>query len=317
MVRRADVLIENYAPGTMERLGFAAADLLELNPRLIYAASSGYGSTAPGRSRPAMDLAIQAASGVMSGTGYPDRPPVRSAASIADFLAGVHLYGAIVTALLERERSGRGQAVEVAMLDAVLPSLASLIATYISTGESPRPIGNRHAAIAPYDVYPTRDGWVAILCGIDEHWRRLVHAIGRPELATDARFASDEDRVANVAALDEIIAGWTRGRTREEVGTALSAADVPHAAVREIHEVIEDSSLYRRGSLRQVQHAVLGEIPVPASPLRFGDAEPPALAPAPELGEHNHVVYCDWLGLGPDEVAELEREGVIAPAAGG
>jgi CoA:oxalate CoA-transferase len=168
MVRLADVVIENYAPGTMERFGLAPESLVEENQRLVYATSSGYGRSGKRRNMPAMDMAVQAASGVMSATGFPDRPPVRSAASIADFLSGVHLYGAIVTALLQRERTGNGQIVEVAMLDAMLPAQATLFAAYFATGEAPRPNGNRHAAIAPYDVYPARDGWVAILCGVDE-----------------------------------------------------------------------------------------------------------------------------------------------------
>jgi formyl-CoA transferase len=214
LVSEADVLVENFAPGVMERLGLGADALQEINPRLVYAQSSGYGSSGPYRNYPAMDLTVQAMAGVMSITGFPDRPPVKSGPALCDFFAGVHLYGAIVTALYEREKTGRGRQVEVAMLDAVYASLSSSLGLFFgSGGDIPSRTGNRHGGLAeaPYNVYPTRDGFIALICVGEVHWRSLVTAMERPELANDPRFTSLGARVANIDEIDRIVGEWTRG----------------------------------------------------------------------------------------------------------
>lgn len=314
MAQRADVVIENFVPGAMERLGVPAESLLEANPRLIYASGSGYGRSGPYSKRGAMDLAIQAWSGAMSVTGFPDRPPLRSAASVADFLAGVHLYAAIVTALFDRERTGRGRLVEVAMNEAILPALTSPFSSYFEAGGvPPTRIGNRHGSIAPYDVYPANDGWIAILCGIDEHWHRLVEAIGHPELANDERYCTDELRVDNVELVDEIVSAWTSTLPRYEIAARLEEVGVASAVVRDVGEVLADESLYERGALQRLDHPVLGLLSVPMSPLRFDSYEPADARPSPTLGEHNEEIYLGWLGLDRDDFKELKRTGVVVP----
>jgi CoA:oxalate CoA-transferase len=188
LVRAGDVLVENFAPGVLDRLGVGAAALQDINPRLIYAQSSGYGTSGPYRDYPAMDLTVQAMSGVMSITGFQDRPPVKAGPALCDFFAGVHLYGAVATALYERERTGVGRRVEVAMLDAVYPSLGSSLGLHFDTqGDVPPRTGNRHAGLAeaPYNVYPTSDGYIAILCVSETHWKSLLRVMDRGDLASD------------------------------------------------------------------------------------------------------------------------------------
>jgi len=200
-VKRADVVLENFAPGAMDRLGCGWSKLREVNPRLIYAQGSGYGQSGPYRDYPAMDLTVQAMAGVMSVTGYADRPPVKAGPAICDFFGGVHLFGAVMTALYEREKTGVGRAVDVSMQEAVYASLSSNLGLYYgSGGDVPMRTGNRHGGLAeaPYNVYPTQDGYIAIICVGETHWKSLIQAMERPELADDPRFASLEWTFARI-----------------------------------------------------------------------------------------------------------------------
>jgi crotonobetainyl-CoA:carnitine CoA-transferase CaiB-like acyl-CoA transferase len=315
MVERADVLVENFRPGVMDRLGVGADILLARNPALIYASGSGYGTTGPYRDLPAMDLTVQAMAGIMSITGHPDREPVKAGPALGDFLAGIHLYGAILTALYQRTHTGVGTKVEVAMLDSVYPSLMSALGLYFGGalgGGVPARQGNRHSGLAesPYNAYPTVDGYVAMICVSDTHWVGLTTAMRRPALATDSRYATRVDRVARMDEVDELVSAWTGGFTREELVKVLTANRVPCAPVREIGEVVHDEHLHQRGMLHTVEHPEFGEIIVPHSPLRVGDGQLP-LRPSPSLGQDNEAVYGDWLGLSADEIAQLRAEGVL------
>ena len=188
MVAKADVFVENFRPGVTDKLGIGAQRLHEVNPMLIYASGSGYGSTGPYRDLPAMDITIQAMSGIMSVTGFPDREPVKAGPAISDFMGGIHLFGAITSALYQREKTGRGTTVEAAMLDAVYPSLMSSLGLYFGgTGDIPTRTGNRHSGMAeaPYNVYPASDGHIALICVGEAHWRALTDLMGMPELATN------------------------------------------------------------------------------------------------------------------------------------
>ena len=312
---RADVFVENYRPGVLARLGVVADDLLERNPRLVYASSSGYGSWGPYRDLPAMDLTVQAMAGVMAATGFPDGEPVKAGAALGDFLGGIHLYGAIVTALYQRERTGQGAKVEVAMLDAVYPSLMSSLGLYFGQGDGHHAVartGNHHSGMAeaPYNVYPVRDGRVALICVTDAHWRSLTEAMGMPELAKDARYSTRVDRVAHMEDVDDLVRAWSAGLARDDMVARLQASGVPCAPVRELDEVVHDAHLHARGMLRELVDPDLGPLVVPASPLRFDGFEPEVTA-SPRLGEHNDEVYGTWLGIGPDRLAELREKGVI------
>lgn len=314
LVRTGDVLVENFAPGVMDRLGVGADMLQAINPRLIYAQGTGYGTSGPYRDYPAMDLTVQAMSGVMSITGFPDRPPVKAGPALCDFFAGVHLYGAIATALYERERTGVGRRVEVAMLDAVYPSLGSSLGLHFDTqGAVPPRTGNRHGGLAeaPYNVYPASDGHIAILCVSETHWRSLLRVMQRDDLADDPRFGSLAARVANIETVDETISAWTQTRPKAELFEMLMAQRVPCAPVRNLTEVVNDPHLHARGMLQHQDHPELGRIVVQHSPLRFaGDPQRP-LEPSRPAGADTELVLEERLGVTPEKVRDLAARGVV------
>ncbi|RBI71929.1 CoA transferase [Roseovarius sp. TE539] len=314
MIERADVVVENFAPGVMERLELGAERLMEANPRLIYAAGTGYGRSGPYRDFPAMDLTIQAMSGIMATTGYPDRPPVKAGPAVADFFGGVHLYGAIATALYDRERTGKGRFVEVSMYDSVYASLSSALGLHFGGGEEATPrTGNRHSGMAeaPYNVYEASDGYLALICVSETHWASLLKAMGREDLDDDPRLGSLKARVENIDFVDETITAWTRQFTRSELDEKLKAHRVPCAQVRDLGEVVHDPHMHARGMLREVHHPLLGDLVLPASPMRYDGEAREDLNPSKQLGADNAAVYKDWLGLDEEEFQELKDTGAI------
>ncbi len=304
LAKTADVLVENFAPGVMDRLGLGRAAMAEINPRLIYAASSGYGSTGPYRDYPAMDLTVQAMSGIMSITGFPDGQPVRAGATVCDFFGGVHLYGAVVTALLERERTGTVRAVEVAMLEASYFSLSSNLAALHSKGAAPR-VGNRQGSLslAPYNIYPTADGYIAIITNHDAHWQALLTAFGQQAVNDDARFSSIKARVQHMELVDAMVAEWTGPLTKQAAFELLIRHRVPCAPVRDLSEVIADPHLHARGWLQEIDHPEFGRVTVPGSPLHFAGLE--------RLGADSATVLRARLGLSDAEIDTLKKDGVI------
>lgn len=317
MAQAADVLVENFRPGVTDRLGIGPQAAHAVNPRLIYASGSGYGRSGPYRDYPAMDITVQAMSGVMSITGWPDRPPVKAGPAIADFLGGIHLYAAIVTALYERERTGRGRVVEAAMHEAVFPSLMSSLGLFFgSQGTVPLRTGNRHNGLAeaPYNVYETADGFLALICVSDAHWQSLLEAIGRQDLCDDPRFLDMAARVAHVDAVDELVGEYTRDRTTEALFAHLRGHGVPCAPVKGLDEVVADPHLHARGMLQEIEHPEMGAITAFSSPLRFDDDPPPKVSPSPRRGEHNRAVLCDWLGMSDERFEELRAAGVLGSA---
>ena len=314
LVSRADILVENFAPGVTDRLGVGPSDLLKINPRLIYGSSSGYGKDGPYRDYPAMDLVVQAMSGVMNSTGFPDQPPVKSGAALCDFSAGIHLYAAILTALYERERTGKGRVVEVSMQDAIYASLASNYGMLHARGAAaPARTANRHGGlgISPYNAYPTLDGYVVLNCPGDHHFRALLDAMGRSDLSEDPRFLTRSTRVANVDAVDELIESWTKTLTKNEVAQRMLAASVPCAPVRDLSEVMNDENMHARGSLQWIDHPDLGRVVLPHSPLVFEGTERRPIEPSLPLGASNDAVFGKLLGHSDDEVKAYEKEGVI------
>jgi CoA:oxalate CoA-transferase len=314
LVSRADILVENFAPGVTDRLGVGPSELLKINPRLIYGSSSGYGKDGPYRDYPAMDLVVQAMSGVMNSTGFPDQPPVKSGAALCDFSAGIHLYAAIMTALYERERTGKGRVVEVSMQDAIYASLASNYGMLHARGAAaPARTANRHGGlgISPYNAYPTLDGYVVLNCPGDHHFRALLDAMGRSDLSEDPRFLTRSTRVANVDAVDELIESWTKTLTKNEVARRMLAASVPCAPVRDLSEVMNDENMHARGSLQWIDHPDLGRVVLPHSPLVFEGTERRPIEPSLPLGASNEAVFGKLLGHSDDELKAYEKEGVI------
>ena len=314
MVKKADVVVENFAPGVTERLGIGVAVLQAANPRLIYASSSGYGRSGPYRDYPAMDLTVQAISGVMSITGFPDRPPLKAGPALCDFFAGVHLFGGVMAALYEREKTGQGRTVEVSMQESVYPSLSSNLGMYHALGNKVPPrTGNRHGGLAeaPYNVYPAKDGHVAIICNNNRHFHGLLAAMGRAELKDDPRFADLKSRVACMDEVDELVGQWTAGIAREPLTALLREHRVPHAPVRDLEEVVNDPNMLARGSLQWVEHPEFGRVPLPHSPIRFDGTPLLPLEPSQRLGAQNDAVYGQWLGLNAQERAQLADDDVV------
>jgi crotonobetainyl-CoA:carnitine CoA-transferase CaiB-like acyl-CoA transferase len=297
----------------MDDLGVGWQVLREINPRLVYATGTGFGISGPDRDNLAMDLTIQAASGIMSVTGAPDGPPMKAGPTLVDYMGGIHLYAAILTALYDRMTSGEGRLVEVAMQETVYSSLAASFEYYHRTGNPPPRTGNRQAGLSstPYNVYPCADGYVAIHVVTEGHWRNLIKAMGRAELGDDPRFRTNADRVAHMDETDAVVAEWTRTVPKMEVFARLKAGRVPCAPVRTAPEVMHDPHMHERGMLAEIEHPELGTITVPTTPLRLHGLGKAPAAPSPRIGQHNAEIYGTWLGLSEAELASLKEEGVI------
>ncbi len=309
----ADVLLENYAPGTMSKYGVGSDALTKANPRLIYAAATGFGQQGPHSNYRAMDVTVQAMSGVVAITGNENEPPIKSGPALCDILGGVHLYAAITTALVQRAATGRGAVLDVAMQDAVIPTLCSALGAYYRFGDDPPRVGNHHQAkaIAPYNIYATKDGYVAIICIREGHWRKLLVAMDRQDLADDDRFENMRSRSKNMELTDETVEQWSRSLTTQEVFEICQAHEVICAPVQSISDVLSDPHLIARGALQKLEHPELGSLMVPSTPLRFEGLEPPHVALPRAIGEDNDAVYGELLGLTQAEVDSLRESSAI------
>jgi len=312
LATKADVVLVNYAPGVPEKLGIDAESLWKVNPRLVFAHGSGFGLSGPGAEQTAMDITVQAHMGPMSVTGHPDREPVKAGVAFVDFLGGSHLYGAIVTALYDVERTGVGRKVETSMAEATYFTLCSNMLSWQQTGTTPR-TGNKHAAmgVAPYDVYPCSDGHIALISVTNRHWRSVLEVIGREDLLGDERYRDNADRTAHMTEVDELVSEWTSQHTRAEVVDRLGGAGVPVAVVRVGDEVVRDGHLIEREFLQWIDHPDIGEVPLPHSPIRWHGSEMAELDPFHSLGQDNDAVYGELLGLEADKLERLRDEGVI------
>ena len=314
LVQKADVLLENFAPGAMKRLGLDAEVLMKINPKLIYASGTGYGLSGPDRDNLAMDLTVQAVGGVMSVNGPEEGPPLKAGPAICDFVGGTHLYAGIVTALYERSITQRGRVVEVAMQEAIYPVLTSNVASLHRNGwRQPPRRGNRHPTrgSAPYNVYGVTDGYIAIICVQELHWKNLLKVIGRSDLENDPRFASQSLRAENEEIVDRIVEKWARSMKKKEAVQILQANRVPAAPVRDLVEVTNDPHMHARGMLHNIKHPEMGDAVLPTSPLRFHGSPAPNISLEPRIGFHTVQVLSDWLDLGKKEVNKLKSKGAI------
>lgn len=313
LVPRADLVVENFAPGVMDRLGLGYAVLSELNPRLIYATGTGYGLSGSYSKLPAFDPLVQAMSGIMGTSGESDGPPMKAGPAVVDILGGVHFAAAILAALRQRDRSGQGTIVEVALHDSVIPSLTTHVGAYYGLGRHQLRDGNRApgGAVTPYNAYPTRDGYVMILAGDEVRWQRLCELMGRPELMRDPRFQTIPGRAEHKEEIDAAVGAWTQTQTKQEVMDTLTAAGVLCGIVKELPEVMTDPHLHQRGMLCEIEHPQAGNVTVFTSPLRLGAEANAVRAPSPALGQDNDSFYQAELGLDPDELIRLRERGVI------
>lgn len=312
MVEKADVLTENFAAGTMERLGLGWEVLRARNPKLIYGSANGYGSFGPDWDQLAMDHTVQAASGIMSITGETGGPPARAGGQTCDIMGGTHFYSALVTALLGRERTGQGTRVESAMIEAIYFNISSEYSHYHRTGQIPERRGDKSPGpVAPYGRYQCSDGWVALIIVSEPQWKSLCRLIGREELADDPAYEGNPNRHPKEEEINGMISDWTRDQTRDEVFARMRDARLPVAPVRDVAEVMNDRHLHARGMLNRMQHPYMGDVVLPSSPLRLFDYETSPLAFFPEVGANNRDVLADLLGMSEGEVQTLADEGVI------
>src|SRR4051812_36617971 len=286
----ADAVVENFRPGVADKLGVGFEALSATNPRLVYASVSGFGQTGPQASRPAYDIIIQALSGIMSVTGDPGRDPTLVGESICDVAAGLFASWAILVALHERQRTGQGRRIDLAMLDAMIALQPLVVARFVATGRAPTRVGNRHALSAPFGVFRTADGPIVIAVLNDKLMRALCALIGHPDLHKDARFASDSARLENEAALRAVIEGWTLTRSKAEAVDELTEAGVPAAVIQDIAEALASPEAAGREVLCEVEHPKLGKIRLPQQPAHFVGLGRSVTRPAPGLGEHTREI---------------------------
>ena len=311
LVKGSDILVENFRPGTMEKLGLDYESLKEHHPSLLYAACSGFGQTGPYAMRGAYDMIIQGMGGIISITGEPDRPPVRVGTSIGDITSALFTAIGILSALRHRDQTGEGQLIDVGMLDCQVAILENAMVRYFSTGDIPRPLGRRHPAITPFEVFESADGYVVIAIGNNELWRKFCEHVGQPELINDERFNTNALRTENHESLFPILAEIMCHRTTDEWVEALEAIGVPCGPVNTVDKVANDPQVLARDMIAEVEHDTTGTVQVPGIPIKLSETPGQIDAPAPNLGEHTSEVLTGLLGLGAEEVNQLKQDGIV------
>ena len=311
LVKKVDVLVENFRPGTMEKLGLGYEELKKVNPGLIYAASSGFGQTGPYAHKAAYDMIVQGMGGIMSITGEPGRPPVRVGASIGDITAGLFTAYGIMTALYHREKTGLGQLVDVAMLDCQVAILENAIARYAVTGKAPEPLGTRHPSIAPFQAYKTQDEWIIVAVGNDQLWSKFCKVIGREELIDDGRFATNAKRTENVDELGKILEEVFKTRTFAQWMVDLDAAGIPCGPINTVDKLFVHPQINAREMLVKVKIPLEKEIVAPGVPVKLSDTPGGIQGPAPALGEHTEDILINLLGYTKEKVTSLKSKDVI------
>ena len=310
LIAGADVVLENYRKGTLDKLGLGYDVLSALNPRLVYCAVSGYGRTGPYADKPGFDLIAQGFAGIMSITGEPGGPPAKSGTSVADINAGILAALGVVAALLSRATTGRGQIVETSLMEAAIQQTYWQSALFFATGRNPGPTGSAHILTAPYQAFATRDGWINVGGANQANWERIVKVIGRPELAQDARFKTNRDRMRNVAELASTIEERLRERTSADWIQAFEAAGVPVGPVNTIGDMLGDPQVAAREMVIEVDHPRAGRTRALGMPVKFSDARADLTRPAPLLGQHSREILAE-LSYSAEEIAALERDGAV------
>jgi crotonobetainyl-CoA:carnitine CoA-transferase CaiB-like acyl-CoA transferase len=312
LAQKADVLVENFKTGDLERYGLGYERLRALNPRLVYLSITGFGHTGPRAREPGYDAALQGYTGIMSVTGEPQGPPMKVGVAWIDVMTGMMGAVAVLSALWEREKSGLGQHIDLSLFDVGLFALANLGESYLLTGKPPKRLGNAHAQIVPYGAFPAGDGWLILAVGNDEQFQRLCRVVGLPELAL--RFPQNAQRVEHREEVVEALSQMLRTRDRAYWLARLREAGVPAAPVNDLAEAFQDPQAEARGAVWTLSHPLLGSLPTLANPLRFLSRTPagPTLPP-PLLGEHTEEVLLE-AGYTPEEVRGLVEKGVVRTA---
>jgi formyl-CoA transferase len=319
LLKKADVTIENMAPGTIERLGLGYGEVKKINPGIIYCQVKGFGAGSPYEKSLAFDMIAQAAGGTFSVTGEAGQAPVKPGPSLGDTGTGMLMAISILGALYKRSKTGQGRLLQVAMQDAMLHYMRVPFSRTQLSGQAVMRDGSSRSTpggLTPSALYPCKPGgpndYVYVFCSRanPEHWQRLLKVIGREDLSGDARYDTQPARTQRGAEVDEIIAAWTRQHTKEEAMQLIGAAGVPAGAVFDTLELLNDPSLAERGIMQTIDHPTTGKVKMPAWPVRF-DGAPPTVKPSPQLGEHVDDVLGSWLGMGAKELAALREEGIV------
>ena len=311
MVKEADMVVENYRPGVMEKLGLGYEELKKVNPAIIYGAVSGFGHYGPYTLRPGYDVIGQASSGLMSVTGWPDGSPTRIGTAMADSLAGYSLAIGLLAALQYRNQTGVGQKVDIGMMDSCIASMQIIYPIYTMGGRIPERIGNRYESNYPTDSFATKDGMIVIGAANDKLWQKLCEVMGKPELATDERYDRNPKRVERHEEIKPIIEGWTKEQTCEEVLQKLQDGGVPASPINNLAQVTEDPHAKAREMFVHVEHPVAGDTVLTGTQFKMCETNPGIARHAPLLGEHNEQIYKELLGIDEQQLEALKAEGVI------
>lgn len=313
LVKHFDILVENFVPGTMEKLGLSYPKVADVNPRIIYASCSGYGQTGPYAHKPAFDVVVQGMGGIMSITGEPGGPPIRPGISIGDIAAGLFTAIGILAALHERSMSGKGQIIDVGMLDCQVAIQENAFARYFATGEVPGPLGTRHPVTTPFQAFETKDGYivVALVGGERNQWALFCSALGCIDLIDDPRFQTSWDRTVHYDELIPILTRAFKGKTTEEWVGELEEVNVPCGPVNTIDKVAQDPQVLVRNMIVEIPYPQVGEVKVTNTPIKLSRSQCQVSKPAPELGEHAQEVLRNLLGLTQQEIEGLRKDRVI------
>ncbi len=312
MVKHFDVIIENYRPGTMEKLGLGYETLKEINPKLIYAASSGFGHSGPNSKKPAYDILAQAGGGIMSITGWPDSPPTRVGMSLGDITASLYTAIGISSALYHRQVTGKGQKIDIAMLDCQVSILENALARYQVEKKSPEPLGNRHPTIVPFQAYKAKDKYFVIGIGNDNLFVKFCAAIGREDLKDNPKFKTNGDRTRHVDELNQILEGIFPKKTAEEWLGIFEDFQIPSSPINSIDNVMEDIQVLARNMIVEVEDKQAGKVKIAGNPIKMTTVpDTDHRDPAPEIGEHNEEIYENILGYTKDQLKELKDQGII------
>lgn len=312
LVQKVDIIIENYRPGTMEKLGLGWDILKDINPKLIYAASSGFGHSGPYSKKPAYDILAQAMGGVMSITGWPNTPPTRVGMSLGDITASLYTAIGINAALYQREKTGLGQKIDVSMLDCQVSILENALARYQVENKSPEPIGNRHPTISPFQAFKANDGYFVIAVGNDSLWKDFCNALHHTELIEDERFKTNGLRTKNIDELVNILEPVFAEKSVNEWLKIIENAKVPCAPINTVDKLFEDEQIKSRNMIVDVNDAQAGDLKIAGNPIKMTTVpEVNRRKPAPEIGQDNLEVLQDLLGLNKEEIENLKTNGVI------
>jgi crotonobetainyl-CoA:carnitine CoA-transferase CaiB-like acyl-CoA transferase len=309
---KCDVLIENYRPGVMERLGLGYDALSALNPRLIYCSISGFGMTGPLRDRPSFDIVLQALSGALSVNGDAGRPPTKLGIPLGDLVGGISGPIGILAALHERSVTGRGRLIDVSLLDGMIGMLGYLAQLAFFTGEDPKPQGAQHPNLVPYGIFPAKDGSIIIACLMNSFWQRICTALGMQECLLDPRFETIEKRRDNRVHVNAMISAFTSQKTVDELVTIFTQYEVPHAPILGIKEALAQPQAVAREMVVEADHAVLGKIPIVSRPIKFPGAPQPVPTAPPVLGEHTDEILRDVLGFTPERIGQLRAAKIVS-----